>query len=125
VTKFQLLLQSDYEVDPNHVVLTVHPNHYNEVAEMIRAGLVLKGEPQAIDAEEWAEVGLLPTSEAGAPAETLEDMVRGLHGATSCACTSIDWCMVHGAILREARKLRGTGQEVTRVTVERLWRELS
>jgi hypothetical protein len=65
--RFELLLQSDSEVDPDRIVLTVHPNHYNEVAAMIRAGLLLKGEPQAIDAEEWAEVRLL-----AAPAASTE-----------------------------------------------------
>jgi hypothetical protein len=58
--RLQLLLQSDYEVDPNRIVLTVHPNEYNAVAAMIREGLLLKGEPQTVDAEEWAEVELLP-----------------------------------------------------------------
>lgn len=57
--RFELLLQSDYEVDPNRIVLTVHPNHYNEVAAMLRQGLVLKGEPQTVDADEWSEVELL------------------------------------------------------------------
>src|SRR3954463_1125386 len=57
--RFQLLLQSDYEVDPSRIVLTVHPNDYNAVAAMIREGLVLKGEPQTIDAVEWAAVELL------------------------------------------------------------------
>lgn len=61
-TRFELLLQSDYEVDPGRVVLTVHPNHYNEVAAMLREGLTLKGRPQAVDAPEWVEIALLASA---------------------------------------------------------------
>lgn len=59
----ELLLQSDYEVEPNRIVVTVHPNHYNEVAAMIRKGLVIKGEPQTVDALEVSTVELLKGGE--------------------------------------------------------------
>lgn len=60
--RFRLLLQSDYEVDPNSIrmVLTVHPNDYNEVSAMLREGFVLKGSPSSVDAAEWATVESLP-----------------------------------------------------------------
>lgn len=46
---FTIEIRSDDEVDPNHLLLTCHPNDLNHLRELLREGVVLKDFPRTVD----------------------------------------------------------------------------
>lgn len=45
----RLVLQSDYEVSPNSLLILCHPNDYNKTKEMLERGVILKAQPEIVD----------------------------------------------------------------------------